>query len=206
MKNHLVVNSLGEVIDTKTGESIAGSCDIQTALETYDPELAYDPKHKGRILTNTALDDRVTKACQQAIRADLYRKAFKDAKWVEKVWELQELNDSFCRVWGRQGRIWASIEVINFVDLKCWWKQLSAQCVRFADRMYIMDTCEHMDRCSKDKGKTWIEGKDHGRMERQIAIEMELFMDDTLTQVRAKRKYLKKFFWKFYEPCGVAVC
>jgi hypothetical protein len=209
MKNHLVVNSLGEVIDTETDKCVGLGISGSEAVRKHDPDLFYNPMLRKTWSGNYATyPKRYFAACDKAWRLEMYENlAYRDALWVFKVWELQKLNDAFCRVWGEHGRIWASVEFNNFHDKEtiAWWRSLDKQVAKFADRQFLMGRFPHSDKKMPKGSKKWITGPNHGRMEKQVAVEMELFMGDTLTQVRAKRKYLMRFFKKFWKEKGVNV-
>lgn len=211
MRIPLVVNSLGEVINSRTDECVGNTINALDAIKVHDPELFYNPKlRKEWEKDYTKTGKRHWAACDKAWRLRMYENLpYKHALWVFKVWELQKLNDEFCRVWGQHGRIWASVEFSNFEDnreTREWWAAVNKQAAKFADRLFFLARFRHCDqKYDKDK-KRYIAGPDHDRMRKQVAIEMELKMGDTITQVKAARKYIMRFFKQFWDKYGVQVC
>jgi hypothetical protein len=72
------------------------------------------------------------------------------------------------RFYVRRRQIRLSLEFNTFIDNATGWKEVRAFARRNGLGLATMVEHEHMDKVSYDNGKTWIVGKDHGRMERQV--------------------------------------
>ncbi len=181
---NLVVNGLGEVIGKD--EVVAGSVN--------DGELT---ARLGRRPTTEDFD-------REFRRMAVARLTPIAAHRVLAVWRLQKHNNGRFRVWmARSGRVLLSTEFIGLIANKDLWTKIDAAAKELG-RLDVMFEGRHLDKTSKDGGKTWITGPDHGKRERQVSIDILLpdYLSATLKRVRAKAERITQEVW---DQAGVAV-
>jgi hypothetical protein len=132
-----------------------------------------------------------------------------DTKTVSRIDKLQRINDGRFRIYGgrRGGREWIRLvtEFTAFEGDRQFWKDVKALARKVGAEIETLDRRKHLDRVSHDNGKTWINGKDHGRPERQI----EFFVDVrglSVAGVRKKRRALAKATKGLWKRAGICVC
>jgi hypothetical protein len=191
LKN-LVVNALGEVINV-TGpgpmddEYICGTVNL-SELAT---RLGHSPSNK-------------------EVRADFYSQLTSQltapaARRVSTVWNLQKFNDGRFRVWMRKGgEVVLSTEFNALVEQDDVWRKIDAAAKALHVKPDVMHEDKHVDSKSLDNGKTWIHGPKHGKMERQVSLDVRLTAL-TIDELRRTRKHLERVTEDAWNASGVNV-
>ena len=157
----ITVNALGEVFAGTGFEYIAGDinlCNLQQKLG-HEPE-----QHE------------VDAEFIDQLRSDLTPEA---VALVQDVWHVQKLNDGRVRI-GCYPRldglspVTLCTEFIAFVDDAEAWTAINAAAAALGIKADPMSESEHLDKVSHDDCKTWVVGKDHGRMERQVSFDLTI--------------------------------
>lgn len=129
--------------------------------------------------------------------------------FANKVFEFQEnLNSSRCRVYGwieesEKQVIILVTEFLEFVDSENWTEIYE---IGKALEATVNTMCEHPHLNSKslDNGITWIEGPNHGRMERQVEFSWSI-QGLTIEEAVTFKELVEKLTQPIWEKCGVGV-
>lgn len=114
---------------------------------------------------------------------------------IEKVWELQEYNDWFMRVWYNGKKILISVEFCQFDDMKDWWKQLRILVKKAKGKLWVMDKRKNRDKWKNEGDKDWTTGPDHGRPETQVSVDWEVKNPPDVIRIRSRvEKVFKTLF------------
>lgn len=137
---------------------------------------------------------------------------------VNKVWEAQKLNDSRIRAAYFGGRLVVESEFIAFSDNTEMWNRIAASAAAIDAKVDEMCEFPHLDHyCPGPNSKPrpdarpsperagWFIGPDHGRMERQVALQ--LFLDDDFTpeQLTEARQKLSDATDTIWSDAGMAL-
>ena len=153
----LTINSLGEVLN---GHNYIGYTSSSNELGEAEIELWF--RHK---MIDAGLD---------GVAIAL----------VEHVWALQELNDARFRLWFGSGMLRLDTEFCGFVDQTDLWSEIDDVARRLSLKVEVLHETPCLDHYSPRDGQPsdpadrpnpdkpgWFFGKDHGRLERQVALQ-----------------------------------
>lgn len=188
----LCINSLGEVL---VGDDYIGGS-INVSDNPSEEEIAR--RFRQQLVDGGLTDDQV------AI--------------VDKIWDAQKLNDSRIRLAYFGGRPVVESEFIAFSDDTEMWDRINSVAVTIDAR--VDDVCEfpHLDHycpgpnCEPRPGALpsperngWFVGPNHGRMERQVALQLYLTDDFTAEQHDVARRKLSDATDAIWSDAGVAL-
>ncbi len=191
----IIINSLGEVFIAGNEDLSVGSVNISD-----DPSPQEIAKRFRRQLVDIGLDGE-----QIAL--------------VEKVWKLQEINDGTSRLWLSKGMGRIDTEFSAFKDETGFWNTLEKTAKDIGAEVAELYEGGHVDSYMPNDGKPtkegdrpnpdrpgWFVGKNHGRIERQVALQATI-PHHCLTQetVRAVKKALERGMRHLWAHAGVGV-
>lgn len=218
IKKSIVVNSLGEVCDESFEGSpvVAGSVSGPDAYDTYDPHL----EHERKSISFKEIKRREIAASRKALHAGLHKcrsLTFDDVQWVEYIWDIQELNDGFARIWARDGKIWMSVEFREKLpsegpEYAKFWKDLYAKCKKHFLKVWTMNEgcIIKVTNVEKIKGggvKGIIDLNNQPTPpERQVSVDDIVPYKASMRWVRGHKRWLMRLFKNEFKGAGVNVC
>ena len=194
----LIVNSLGEVYRRDAGQvfsdTLMGGINLSAAARLYLTPEEQDEWKTFQGDRHRLLDAYI---CERAYRESLIRLAEQHGKdvwyFVKRVHDYQVIDDGQFRVWGEKlddgpEHIWLVTEFQQFVDEEDFWSRLEAFIESDENlEMRVMHEMERLEQSWKhgvngvdidDRStitdETAIYGNDHGRMERQVEVRMDI--------------------------------
>jgi hypothetical protein len=195
-----MVSSLGEVFLGNT--QVGGSIDLKPIIDSLPPK---DQKRFTCARVRAKVDRLANKRMSENLRMTLSGSLY---ELTRRIYRLQMVNDARFRVYGgnHKGKDWIKLttEFQWWVSDEKFWVELSELAERIGATVEIMDESPHLDRSSKDGGKTWVMGSHHGRKERQVALAVDV-LHCSLHDVNVRIDQLKKETRNFWKKAGVAV-
>ncbi len=141
-----------------------------------------------------------------------------EKSFVLWVYELQNAvaNTSRWRIYARlkyvsvsrkveEKEVHLQTELCNFVDQESYWDTVEDFAIEHGCTVRTMREDEHLDKYKPVGAEEWVEGPNHGRMERQVELYWTLTPSETRQSVEAFVKDLNERTQALWDEAGVSV-
>ena len=192
-KGRLIVNGLGEVyFDRLEVDDCVDLVDVARALGKPVDKLTQAD-------TDAALAAGMRQSLDEPEVADV----------VLRTWAAQRVAEQSPHaarvIYDHAAGLCAQVEFRTFLDSGEFWSALDAKVAQIGAVLHLMGEDEYPDRSSRDGGKTWIEGPDHGRMERQVSVSLPLDDDASPQAIAQACERLSSETRDLWEQAGVGI-
>lgn len=123
---------------------------------------------------------------------------------VRQTWRIQDkLSDGRFRFYLSGHSLWLTTEFIAFMDETHSWKDIRTACKDVGGKMFTLHEHPHTNRTKTGNGP-WINGPNHGRMEKQVSIDLPI-KPMTIRQAQKQLHKLRKGTETIWNAHGVSV-